>query len=46
MFDTLAEPVGERLYFAGEHTNRLYRGTVHGAFLSGLEAAKEVLEKD
>jgi len=46
MFETLSEPVGERLYFAGEHTNRLYRGTVHGAFLSGLEAAKAILEKD
>lgn len=26
-------------YFAGEHTYPLYRGTVHGAFLSGAKAA-------
>ena len=27
--------VGGRLFFAGEHTSALYRGTVHGAFQSG-----------
>ena len=33
-----------RLYFAGEHTNRMYRGTVHGAYLSGLREAKRILK--
>lgn len=35
-FDTLAKTVNSKLFFAGEHTNREYRGTVHGAYLSGL----------
>jgi monoamine oxidase len=41
-FDTLAEPVNNRLFFAGEHTSRDYRGTVHGAFLSGEREARKV----
>ena len=35
---------GNVLHFAGEHTNRRYRGTVHGAFLSGLGAAEKLLK--
>jgi hypothetical protein len=27
------------LYFCGEHTYSKYRGTVHGAYLSGINAA-------
>jgi lysine-specific histone demethylase 1 len=41
-FDTIARPQG-RLYFAGEHTNGAYRGTVHGAYMSGQRAAAEVV---
>jgi monoamine oxidase len=41
-FDTLARPQG-RLYFAGEHTNGMYRGTAHGAYLSGQRAATELM---
>jgi monoamine oxidase len=41
-FDRLAEPVG-RVHFAGEHTSREYFSTAHGAYLSGLRAAEEVL---
>ena len=33
------------LYFCGEHTYSKYRGTVHGAYLSGINAANEVKEK-
>ncbi|MCE7861530.1 MAG: FAD-dependent oxidoreductase [Chloroflexi bacterium CFX2] len=40
--DTLAEPVGEVLFFAGEATSREYPSTVHGAYLSGLRAAEEL----
>ena len=36
----LAEPVGERLFFAGEATSRCYMGDVHGAWLSGIAAAE------
>jgi monoamine oxidase len=41
-FTNLATPIGKNLFFAGEHTNLEYRGTVHGAFLSGERAAEEV----
>jgi predicted NAD/FAD-dependent oxidoreductase len=37
--DALAEPANCRLFFAGEATHRKYRGTVHGAYLSGLREA-------
>lgn len=43
-YDTLAEPVDGRVFFAGEHTSRAYPGTVHGAYLSGERAAREVLQ--
>ncbi len=43
MRDNLARPVGQRLFFAGEATERRYFGTVHGAYLSGLRAAQEVM---
>ncbi len=42
LFDALREPVN-RLFFAGEATTRLHQGTVHGAYLSGLEAARKLI---
>ena len=44
-FDTLATPVigKSTIFFAGEHTSSSYRGTVHGAFLSGQRAAQEAV---
>jgi monoamine oxidase len=41
---TLAQPVDERGFFAGEHTNHYYPATVHGAYLSGARAAEEMAE--
>jgi monoamine oxidase len=41
-YDALAQPVGERLFFAGEATHRSHYGTVHGAFLSGERAARQI----
>ena len=38
----LARPIKGRLFFAGEATSREYPATVHGAYLSGLRAAKEI----
>lgn len=37
--DALAAPVGTRLFFAGEATNRDYSSTVHGAYMSGMREA-------
>jgi lysine-specific histone demethylase 1 len=33
-----------RVYFAGEHTNRNYPATVHGALLSGLREARRIAD--
>lgn len=41
--DALAEPVGQRLYFAGEATHRDHASTVHGAYLSGQREGRRVL---
>lgn len=40
----LTRPVGDRLVFAGEHTEQSAYGTLHGAHLSGLRAARQALE--
>ncbi len=39
----LARAVGDRLYFAGEATSWRYPATVHGAYLSGVRAADEIV---
>jgi monoamine oxidase len=38
----LAKPLSNKLFFAGEASNEVYSSTVHGAYLSGLRAAKEM----
>ncbi|CAN1211612.1 FAD-dependent oxidoreductase [Tumidithrix helvetica PCC 7403] len=40
--EVLAEPVGDRLFFAGEATHKAYPSSVHGAFLSGEREAKRI----
>ncbi|GAB4210814.1 MAG: FAD-dependent oxidoreductase [Roseiflexaceae bacterium] len=44
-YDTLAESVAGRLFFAGEATSRDSAASVHGAFRSGERAAEEVRSK-
>ncbi|MFY7900096.1 MAG: flavin monoamine oxidase family protein [Chitinophagaceae bacterium] len=43
-FDTLAKPINNKLFFAGEHTSKAYRGTVHGAYLSGIREANNIIQ--
>ncbi|MCB0112708.1 MAG: NAD(P)/FAD-dependent oxidoreductase [Caldilineaceae bacterium] len=40
---TLAAPVAERVHFAGEATHPRYFGTVHGAWETGVRAAREIM---
>ena len=44
MRDDLAASVGGRLHFAGEATTRKHFATTHGAYLSGLRAARAVID--
>jgi len=41
----LARAVNGRLYFAGEATSWRYPATVHGAYLSGVRAADEIMAR-
>jgi monoamine oxidase len=42
-YEDMAKPIGS-LFFAGEHTCGTHPATVHGAYISGLRVASEVLE--
>ncbi|BCS27246.1 putative lysine-specific histone demethylase Aof2 [Aspergillus puulaauensis] len=42
-YDLMAKPIGN-LYFAGEATCGTHPATVHGAYLSGLRAASEIID--
>jgi lysine-specific histone demethylase 1 len=42
-YDMMAKSV-HNLFFAGEHTSGTHPATVHGAYLSGLRVASEVLD--
>ncbi|MGB3484065.1 MAG: FAD-dependent oxidoreductase [Mycobacterium sp.] len=41
--EALAEPVGDRLMFAGEATDPKFFATVHGAYLAGIREADRIL---
>jgi monoamine oxidase len=42
----IAIPVENRVFFAGEATSQFFPATVHGAFLSGVRAAYEIMLAD
>lgn len=44
-YDALAEPVSSGLVLAGEHTSAQWRGTMHGAYDSGIRAAQQILRE-
>lgn len=41
-YDDIAKPYGN-IHFAGEHTTSEYPSTTHGAYLSGIRAAREIV---
>ena len=41
--DILAQPLNERVFFAGEATSRKQFGSVSGAYLSGIRAAQDIM---
>ena len=41
-YAVLGEPVDDKVFFAGEATHHEYPATVHGAFLSGVRAARQI----
>lgn len=41
-FDDLSAEVNNRLFFAGEHTEKDYFSTAHGAYLSGVREAEKI----
>ncbi len=43
--ETLAKPMGDRMFFAGEATHRSDFSTAHGAWESGIRAADQALER-
>ena len=44
-YDIMARPVGRHLHFAGEHTIGTYPATVHGAYISGVRAASDLVDE-
>lgn len=43
MFDSLTKPVCPFIYFAGEYTSLEHMNTAHGAYLSGIRAADQII---
>ncbi|WP_255039280.1 flavin monoamine oxidase family protein [Lacihabitans soyangensis] len=43
-FDDLAAEVNNKLFFAGEHTEKDYFSTAHGAYISGRREADKIIQ--
>lgn len=44
-YELLTKPIQDRFWFVGEHTNSENYGFIHGAYETGVWAAKEALEE-
>ncbi|MEQ8604238.1 MAG: FAD-dependent oxidoreductase [Marivibrio sp.] len=44
-YDDLREPIEDVVFLAGEHTYFDFHGTTHGAYMTGLMAAEEILDQ-
>jgi monoamine oxidase len=42
-YETIANPIANRLFFAGEATSSKYPATTHGAYLSGMREANRIM---
>ena len=42
--DTIAQPINDKVFFAGDSTSKNYLATAHGAYISGQRAAKEIMD--
>lgn len=42
-FKKLGAQLDHKVFFAGEHTSGSYRATTHGAFLSGIKSAADII---
>ncbi|NOX85581.1 MAG: FAD-dependent oxidoreductase [Chlorobi bacterium] len=42
--DTIAAPLADKVFFAGDATSRKYMATAHGAYLSGIAAAESIMK--
>jgi hypothetical protein len=40
--DAVCEPINDTLFFAGEHTDPLYYGSLHAAYNSGIRVFGEM----
>jgi monoamine oxidase len=43
-FDDLAADINQKVFFAGEHIERDYFSTAHGAYLSEIREAEKILD--
>ena len=42
-FEILKKPINDLIYLCGEHLCFDFIGTVHGAYISGIEAAERII---
>ena len=40
----ITSPLSDNVYFAGEHTDMMYTGTIQGAYYSGQKTARQIMK--